>query len=555
MYLKGIMVLLALMLVLGCQPTSDNSYLNDSAGYIETLMKNYGLNSMTLDLSDAQQYDYVKAAYLESGQTPENAPQLFADLEKARVDSAAITTSFNRAANVTVEDYIEDRAFMVSTVYSYKGRFYVSLTSTVKDGTSYTTMRLRITDVKTGKVLTTGPSGWVIKSEYAGGKCVVLTVDLPLPVANAWSAIKIEGLEQVSVKGIVKSTATIIKSLVGPDSNSLIEKIHIQEPIDKNNDGKVTIGIGRPVTTPADCTVATIDYPYDGCYNMVKVPWKGYFQVPYTVTLAQIDNINTYIKLSGPTYGGATEMMYQGIAGKTFKNGLKLTAAPGGGTLIEWNILRKDCWFNNAALFQPLAKVNWYYNFSFLNVEFFPGFIDNMTYAASSDSNASNLLPDLYPPYLAFCWSCIAQGSVVTMADGTMLPIEMVKIGDVVRSKGIDLTVISTAVGTESKPVIRIVDEDAHNLLVTETHAIMTKNKGMIAASALKKGDVIITERGVKNVVYVGGEKYEGKVYNLELGNGIEKNKMKNGDNMFYANGILVGDMVMQMAAEARMQE
>src|SRR5512145_1073906 len=82
--LKSIMALMALVLVIGCAPTPGNTLTSDGTAYIETLIKNYGKNTIQLDLSDAKQYEYVKNAYLEAGQTPANAPELFADLEKCR---------------------------------------------------------------------------------------------------------------------------------------------------------------------------------------------------------------------------------------------------------------------------------------------------------------------------------------------------------------------------------------------------------------------------------------------------------------------------------------
>jgi len=561
--LKSIMALLALVLVIGCAPTADNTHAGDGTAYIESLMKTYGKNTIQLDLSDAKQYEYIKNAYLEAGQTEANSPELYADLEKSREAGAIDAENVSREVITTTEDYYEDRAFMVSTVYTLNNRFYTSLTSTVKDGTVKTTMRFRITDMRTKKVLTTGPSGWIIKNELAGGKCVTLTADFPLPTTNKWTVLKIEGIEQININGIIYNSSTIVKSLVGYMFDSNMEKIVIQEPRDINKDGRITIGVGRPFIDGATCTYSSIEYPFnplDG-YNRVRIPLKGAFQVPYPLESSQIDKNGTYIKLVGAAYGGTTEMMYNGVVGQTFKDALSLSLAPNNGRLIQWNIPRTNGIFVNTAwqdfiAFRPASRVDWYMNFTFTNVELMPGWVESsLVYCASSDSNASNLLPDDdYPPYISFCWSCVAEGSVITMADGTFLPIEKVKAGDKVRGKRMDLTVITISCGEETKPVIRIVDEDTHNLLVTDTHPILTKNRGMIAATQLKVGDMIITEKGARKVMYIGTEMFKGKVYNLELGNVEEKARMKKMDNMYYADGILVGDLVMQMDAEAQME-
>jgi hypothetical protein len=70
-------------------------------------------------------------------------------------------------------------------------------------------------------------------------------------------------------------------------------------------------------------------------------------------------------------------------------------------------------------------------------------------------------------------------------------------------------------------------------------------------AMAIKKGDQMMTDRGVARVMSVGRIPYTGQVYNLTLGTSEEKAKVgKDGTTMF-ASGFLVGDNAMQQAYPA----
>lgn len=546
--LKGFTALLAFILLASCAQVAKGGgvTVDNGSEYIESLIEEQGRKTITLDLADEQQYEYVKNSYLEAGQTPENSPELFAALEAGR--EAALKDDGKVLSRFTTSDpFIFNQDFMVSNVFSAEGKFYTTLSSTVKQGTQVTYMRLRIKDDK-GKVLTSGPGGWVMMQQNAGGKSVTLTAELPLPKPNGMSLVTIEGLEMISVNGIIEHHSTVIKALVGDEG--LMEKMVIMEPRDVNGDGEVVVEIGREAIANTK-----IDYPYlDGYHNIIKIPLKGVLRVPYKITAAQLDKKNTYFKLSGPTVGGTTEMNYRNLAGQTLADALTFTKGPGNSTIIEWDISRLECWFDNNALYQALAKVNWYVSIAFKDAEIFPGWFEDISYCASNDFGSTNL-QGTYPPHLIFAWSCIAEGSVIRMADGSFKRVETIELNEKVRANGIDLTVVDIFVGKESKPVFRIVDEDAHNLLVTETHPILTKNKGIVCAYSLEKGDIIVTEQGDRTIKYISKEMFDGKVYNLQLGTEEEISLMDSDANMFYANGILVGDVLMQMEYEAKAQE
>jgi len=406
-FIKSSCAIVLALAISACSPPAiptPNTETNNSTAYIESLIKSNGKDTIKLNMADTLQYDYVKDAFLAAGETPQKAARLFADLDKARAAALCNNQPHNLAdkgATVTFEDYYEARPFMVSYTYAYNGQFYVSLTSTVKPGSEYTSMLVRVTDTKTGKVLSSGVSGWVILNQYTGGKCVVLVLDFPLPATNDWTVIKIEGIEQIIVNGEVENYSTIVNSIIGNGMDSNMEGIVIEEPADKNKDSTITVSLNNsPYCTNTDYPYAGI--PYSIAPAKVNLPLKGYFQLPFKLTRAQIDTANTNIMLSGWGINGAiVNMFFQG----NLNSLLKCSEAPNKGTFLSWDISRQNGVFTGSYLFSRMSKVNWYIRFTFTNIEIMPGWVESsLIYCASSDVGANGFLPALYPPALQFCY-------------------------------------------------------------------------------------------------------------------------------------------------------
>jgi intein/homing endonuclease len=140
----------------------------------------------------------------------------------------------------------------------------------------------------------------------------------------------------------------------------------------------------------------------------------------------------------------------------------------------------------------------------------------------------------------------MAEGSMIQMADGSLKPIEFVKIGDRIANPHHPgekaLTVMDTAKGTESVPMVRIQDRAGRSLLLTEMHPMPTVNRGMVQAKRLKVGDQVFTHSGISQLVNVKREAFNGKVYNLKVGSDSELQELREDETVVYANGFLVGD-------------
>jgi hypothetical protein len=148
--------------------------------------------------------------------------------------------------------------------------------------------------------------------------------------------------------------------------------------------------------------------------------------------------------------------------------------------------------------------------------------------------------------------ACLAEGTRVTKADGSQVPVEQVKVGDKLLSngKGLALTVTTVSRGGESKPIVKLRDEKGGEVMVTQTHPMLTATRGVVQAGELKVGDALLTRTGSAKLVGVERMAYAGQVYNFALGTQEELAQAPAEARTLYANGYLVGDSQMQSTLE-----
>jgi|GEM_PF-4430106 len=152
-------------------------------------------------------------------------------------------------------------------------------------------------------------------------------------------------------------------------------------------------------------------------------------------------------------------------------------------------------------------------------------------------------------PPMQVQFGCVAAGSLVTMADGSSKAIEQVVNGDRVLSRpdGPVLAVRGTVSG-DDPAMIEIDAENGDGVQVTGTHPVITSH-GPVMARDLRPGDRLITATGDTMVVAVQARP-AARVYNLQLG-AIDTAPIPAPDKTtFIANGILVGDLMMQRDGE-----
>ncbi|MFK0312745.1 Hint domain-containing protein [Pseudomonas sp. NPDC090233] len=162
----------------------------------------------------------------------------------------------------------------------------------------------------------------------------------------------------------------------------------------------------------------------------------------------------------------------------------------------------------------------------------------------TSDQNFIGLPGVAIIPKLDVMQGCLAEGTPITLADGSTKSVEAFKgtAGELVKTaNGTDKPVIGTTAGSEPHPMIRVKTDAGQNVLMTRSHPVVLSNGLELQARYLKPGDEVVTLNGVATITTVDYEKYTGKVHNLVVGT-----RMAPGT--YYAGGILTGDVTMQQA-------
>ncbi len=138
-------------------------------------------------------------------------------------------------------------------------------------------------------------------------------------------------------------------------------------------------------------------------------------------------------------------------------------------------------------------------------------------------------------------WGCLGKDTEVTLADGSRKKISEIQVGDSVRTPNGHSKVTDVYTGFEEE-IVYLEISGMKRLLVTDSHPIQTAS-GMRTAARLCAADHLLTESGTyEPLTALSTLPYNDKTYNLAL----------QSENMFYANGILVGDFEKQNSDSGR---
>lgn len=184
-----------------------------------------------------------------------------------------------------------------------------------------------------------------------------------------------------------------------------------------------------------------------------------------------------------------------------------------------------------------------------------------------------------YHPY----GECLAEGTMITLADGTELKIEAVIQEDTLFSwngsglqslaySDLNLVLYSFVIGNlnekhstnhnhlytsvASSEMYKLVDTAGRELIATGDHPVITRERGIVPLSELKTGDTLFVLGGTSNVASVKVTPYVGDTYNIGLDSPSSLvSTSKSGEialdtlkaHTMFANGILVGDMYLQV--------
>ncbi|KAF7781387.1 hypothetical protein PRUB_b0586 [Pseudoalteromonas rubra] len=273
-------------------------------------------------------------------------------------------------------------------------------------------------------------------------------------------------------------------------------------------------------------------------------------------------NHGTNIFIQTKEGGGAVPIGgsdYQGISDLFAKN-LTLSYEKFGVmdmTEISWNIPQDEGVFGDATLFGRYQDTHWIMHFALDHVirQGRPPLTASFV-IGSSDMDSG--WQDIGHPQMQIVYSCLAEGTLITLPNGKQLPIEQLEVGDQVLGASefspanhLALTIEDISVGVETIPMVQLKTKSGKTLLLTESHPVVMQSGQAVWASKVQQGAHILTENGLEMITHIEEVEFTDKVYNLRLGRGKDDPDYQPDESFsMFANGLQVGDLAMQSEHE-----
>lgn len=492
---------------------------------------------MLFDFSDDKQYRFYKRQLELAGFSADRYNQLFKSIEDTRTrglqKDASDTNGFSMRQNSNTE-WVN----VITQINTTDGLNYsASALSSIPGGTVITTMTLGIYDENynllgsvskimdcTEKVVTLTAHGKFNTAMPSEGRQLYAIATYQYELPNGGGTVK--GVVCVSTFNIPKEIRNISPTQLVAHAKQKLIKVCLTR-----DDG--------------DC-----DY---------KKKYEGKVEIPIKGSIVYFDNIDP-IEYDGQ--GKPSNASWTIQIARTDEGGNPITPPEEFeffkdiNTKINNNILSWDLgWLKFAPPnFNTGDRVYYIFNVTIrTNGKDVTAFITN---APSDYVPGSTFFNTLTIAPMEVVYGCLAAGTKVRMFDGTEKNIEEIKVQEKIISnqKGIGLTVENTIIGTEDKPMMRIFDDKGHSLLLTDGHPVIT-DSGVLLAKQLKVGDNVITEDGIGKLTEILTEFYDGQIWNLHVGVPEDGIELTDQNRTHFANGILVGDGVMQRIYEKKYRQ
>ncbi|MEO7157980.1 MAG: Hint domain-containing protein, partial [Vicinamibacterales bacterium] len=524
-----------------------------------------------LNLAEDNQYQYVMAMLRLHGETPEKSPELFRELRAAHAKGnpgpprlatgpakSSATPAGGAAAGVTevaLNPVVPTN--MISYLWNDQTNAVVdtALLSSIPGGTDSTTMMVNMTLAGQPQPFGVSP----VYQQMAGGENFIEDWEAIVPggtpanttmVANSLFIASAAGTPTTFSMTVDGTTPASCQCVTAPNYG-LNQQFPACNPAVGGNattacSTSTTICINKGTLTPV---VSCYGRNNSNC----NYGWGGTGYPPY-ITL-QVAGSLSFPTAVATSLQGSYLLNLQNAAGG---GGCYLPSGGGSPAVISstnfWidpqNSSQLDYCFpasqftNNSCLTgaTPSAYIN-------LNIWVLlaNGSYGNATVSSQTDTWHQPWYAQV--PIINIVQGCLAAGTKILMADGTLKNIETFK-GDgsesiISSSKGDVMKVVGTTVGVETEPMYRITTSGGQSVMMTAMHTVPTP-KGIVLAMRLRAGDKIFTRSGPVKITKIERVKYDGKVWNLNIG---EERDAQTGRATMFANDILTGDAMMQQNA------
>ncbi|WNG13766.1 Hint domain-containing protein [Cystobacter fuscus] len=528
--------------------TEWKTYHEDRA-YVRSLVKPDVATS--LDYSDPKVYRFVVSRLKMAGKTPRTAPRLFDLINRRRVADQLRPHDTQNARTLTV---------------ARTPQHFINSTNFLTESSPYMEANALVTYPGVANYLYVDSATWDNNGTALGAMAYAEKYSGSIARSAAVGDITLTGALDYVVDSysLIDSATGLQETYTLRENNRRcqfdLSTLNITDPVNRTGGQCVDLCLNR--TWTGDC-----DYDLTGTPTALKIPLSGSIGISFNNPTCVFDanRIARYqngtltppgnIKAVLANVGGGCDVDSSNALYSPMQNFWQhVTISPDGKTL-SWNLTGAD-----AALFDSSCRqVQDQLELSMiLGIPLKQGAVEIPPRPIVISNDPDSQATDWQLPCMTMTNSCLAEGTKVQLADGRMVPIESIQIGDKIFNPfhpgAQALTVTDIAKGFETVPMVRIKDKAGRELLMTEMHPIATVDRGMVQARKLRVGDKVQTRTGISPLVSVTRQPFGGKVHNLKVGSNEEALKLGADQTVVYANGFLVGDGQIQQKYESAEQ-
>jgi hypothetical protein len=519
--------------------TTLTSQQKADADYVGSLMTDDEV--YTLDLSDDRQFRHAVAIHTLAGQTPERNPGLHAALQRSR---ALYANGIPPKSNGTADDDDYQQGGVITAISKVEA-------SNAAGSDAFVSL-LGGAPTLNATLLVIDPGGHVLASgsqdNYNDGTYLAVSTDpaSAQPAASTMTSY-LQYTYQLQVGGPVISEQVKRTAQVG-----VLADPQVTQPVQTQphlSNPYIRIGLGRANGPNSD-----VDYWFwQGTDNtQYAVPFVGTVQFTDPIVTPLTPNTNFWVfgkLIRGPGSGGGYVNLPAAALTNIYNNCQIINP-----TTLQWSLPAGTSQSNqgNPIIF---GSVNWSttavtYLYMQFNVSLQGQAFPAVAVVQSSDN------PDIDPldgvkniKPIQFLYTCLAAGTLITLADGSKAKVEDLTLEHTVRTNdsGGTLRVTTTTVARHRGKAVHIVTDGGHDLILSHSHVLPTSD-GPRTAHELKVGDILNVEGGKATITQKVDEAFEGLLCNVSLS---EPNvRIGAEENTLFANGIQVCDYEVQISHE-----
>lgn len=511
--------------------------------------------AVEFDLSDPIQYRHFMRQWELGGATAKLYPELFKSFEETRQKHQARRVAANAAKPLNLERDITPMSTPAQPIVplnylsgfgpaapgTYAVTAVTSVPGTMQVPGTVTATTVGLYDSNNNPL---GPATTV--EQYGNGAQMRNPTSAPAPVSGDVIAQGSYFYKTV-VNGVIVPHAGGMSVRSAQSTSGQYTMTHLS-PIDVNGNGTIKICIVR---NDGDCDYRSLQV---GGQFIVQFPIQDTLSIPDTLQSIANQQAGGWVQItvSQPDAGSGGGCTLP--ANFNFWNGATII-----GKKITWNF-NPGPFSNPGGASVPCFPSNT--NVVYDLQVYVLGTNGGVTSGYFGEVKTTTNPPPPPPPGSAYlvpmvvAYGCVAEGSLVTMADGSTKAIEHVQLGDLVRpAAGVaPLRVLHRTDGVEREPMVRLVTARGQRLLLTATHPVMT-TRGVLMARDVRAGMTVATVDGPVAVTRALHERFAGKVWNLEVVGTNAAFVPTETNTTFIANGLVVGDSRMQQQIERTERE